>query len=392
VSEELRVSSSIGHWLDWRLGGFYTHESTTGVGTFNAADLNTGAIAGTFYGSDNTITFSEYAVFGDVTAHITDRFDVGLGGRESWNHQVFNEVDFGPAVGVFDGAPSPNTLPTERADGSAFTYQVTPRFKISPDVMVYARVASGYRIGGPNSDAFKPAYQGFGIPSNYAPDRTTNYEVGVKGDLFERQLSFDVAVYYIDWKNFQITVMKPFFLGTQEVIPSYTANAGNAKSEGIELSLTAHPMQGLTITAEGTYDDAVLTQNLPAASTAYGPKGDRLPYSMRVSGGFSVNQDIHLTNEWVGFLGGSVNYVGSRPYEFTSSATQSRVLFPGYTQLNLRAGARYDSWQTNLYVNNVADKRGIAGMLPGYGVGVTGGYYATIIQPRTVGLSISRTF
>jgi outer membrane receptor protein involved in Fe transport len=99
----------------------------------------------------------------------------------------------------------------------------------------------------------------------------------------------------------------------------------------------------------------------------------------------------------MGFVGASVNYVGSRPFEFTSAPAPGqpvspRIEFPSFTQLNLRAGAQHDSWRMNLYVNNVADRRGVVGINNQPALGLTGGYYATVIQPRTIGLNVVKTF
>jgi outer membrane receptor protein involved in Fe transport len=379
-SQELRVSSSIGHWLDWLGGAFYTHEASPD--TFQniyAADLTGSEVGSQFFASYSKITLTGYAVFGDFTVHITDRFDVQLGGRESWNRQAYASTDIGPLAAVLYGT-SPSVVPLVHSNSNAFTYLATPEFKLSPDLMVYARVASGYRIGGPNVNALP------GIPSSYEPDSTTDYELGVKGDLFEHRVTFDTAAYYIDWKKFQIGE------GTPEGL-FYEGNAGNAKSEGLEASVQTRPATGLTITAEASFSNAVLTQDMPPAVVAggtYGLAGDRLPYSIRWSGGLTLNQDIPLSGGWTGFFGGAVNYVGSRPAEFVSNSTAPRLEFPSYAAVNLRTGARYDSWLVNLYVNNVGDKRGIVSITQANGE--NGGYYTTIIQPRTVGLGILKTF
>ena len=66
--------------------------------------------------------------------------------------------------------------------------------------MAYARVASGYRPGGPN-------ISGIGVPAQYQPDKTKNYEMGLKGDMLGRTLSIDASVYYIDWSNIQVRLI-----------------------------------------------------------------------------------------------------------------------------------------------------------------------------------------
>src|SRR5262249_19322228 len=118
----------------------------------------------------------------------------------------------------------------------------------------------------------------------------------------------------------------------------------------------------------------------------------------KFSGGVTANQDIWLSNNWIGFVGGAVNYIGSRPEEFASgpppyTAQTQRAWLPAYTQINLRTGARYESWLVNLYVNNITDKRGLVGLFQyGHNYGNKGDALATVIQPRTVGLSVSRNF
>jgi iron complex outermembrane receptor protein len=398
-TEELRISSSMGHWLDWRLGGFYTHEEgVPNESGYFAANPITGAVVAPLYSiRDTTETFQEYAVFGDATVHIGDQFDIALGGRESWNKQADQTLAVGTTVYEFDNALPPEIGPYHEYSASAFTYEVAPRLKVTPDLMVYGRIASGYRVGGYNVLSGIPASGQ--IPAGYAPDKTTNFEIGIKSDLLDRRLSVDAAVYYIDWKNFQSAVIRSVPLaGGNGSIPGYfIVNGGNAKSEGAEFSIEARPLEGLTITAQGSYDDAVLTGNTPAGSTIYGVKGTQLPYSMRFSGGFTASQDIRLTNNWIGSLGGTYNYVGSRPYEFVGApapgqAPSPRTFFPAYRPLNLLAGARYDSLRVNLYVNNVTNARGILSFNGASSVGNVYENNSSVIQPRTIGLSISRSF
>jgi iron complex outermembrane receptor protein len=399
-TQEFRIGSTIGQWFDWRLGGFYTHEEgvPNASGIYSANPV-TGAVQSVLYaGTDPTETFWEYAFFGDATVHITDRFDIEMGGRESRNKQADQTFAYGPGVYLFDQVvpPKPDLGTYHEYSGNAFTYQLAPRFKITPDMMVYARVASGYRIGGYNVLNGLPVSGQ--IPAGYAPDKTTNYELGVKTNLFDRRLTLDAAVYYIDWKDFQTSVGKTVYLpaGATDFI-GYTVNAGNAKSEGVEMSLEAHPLEGLTITAQGSYDDAVLTQDLPDASTVYGVKGTQLPYSMRFSGGLTARQDIRLTNTWIGSVGGGFNYVGSRPFEFVGApgpgqAPSPRTIFPAYRTINLLAGARHDLLRVNIYVNNVTNARGILSFGGASSVGNPYEDVSSVIQPRTVGLSISRNF
>jgi len=385
LSQELRLSSALTKWLEWLIGGFYTHETSPNtMQQLFAANISTGALTGLLETAQlYPLTLSEEAVFADLTFHLTKRFDLQVGGRQAWNRILYESQFYGPAVPDILQQPSPFVQPTGRGNGSPFTYLVTPQLKISPDLQLYARIATGYRVGGPNIITTQS------IPAGYKPDKSTNYEIGIKGDLFERRLTFDAALYYINWKDLQINVG----YGNS----SFITNAGTAKSEGMELQAEAHPIEGLTLGVQGSLNNAVLTQDLPAAALlvgSYGLAGDRLPYSTRVSGGFTINQDVHLTGNWVGFAGGALNYVGPRPSEFPFAPPPAeRVWMPGYAQLNLRTGVRNEFWLVNLYVNNAAGRRGVVSYLNyPFILGYPAADFATVTQPRTVGLNVARTF
>jgi outer membrane receptor protein involved in Fe transport len=189
-------------------------------------DLETGTEAGRLANYYFPTTLTEWALFGDLTVNFSDRFSLQLGGRGSHNKQHYSEVDSGPLIPLFYGMPSPVVIPPQDTTGTAFTYLVTPQWKLSPDTMIYARFTSGYRLGGNNIEATVGQ-----IPPTYDPDKTTNYEVGIKGDLFDGRLSYDAAAYYTNWKNIQIYLYSPI------TFSGYNDNAGTARTQGLELSL-----------------------------------------------------------------------------------------------------------------------------------------------------------
>jgi iron complex outermembrane receptor protein len=375
-TQEIRLSSSAGPRFDWLVGGFYNHEDTDAATDILAANAATGASVGSVVHLTQPTTFAEYAAFADVTFHVTDRFDVQLGGRESENRQTSITSYEGIYASTFLGS-SPFIYPKLDTKENSFTYLLTPEFKISPDWMVYARLASGYRPGGPNAIAAI-----VNLPRHYDPDKTQNYEIGTKGNFLNHRVSFDASVYYIDWKDIQI------FVVDKSSGQGYNANGSRAKSQGIELSMESRPLTGLTISALVALNDAKLTQPFPPTSTASGQSGDRLPYSSKFSANVAFDEEVPLTGAVTGFLAGSLSYVGNRDGVFGSPLAPQRQVFPAYAQTDLRAGVRVDSWTVNLFANNIADKRGV---LTG-GLGTTFPYAFTYIQPRTLGLSASKTF
>jgi iron complex outermembrane recepter protein len=377
-SQEFRLAMPIGPRFDWLLGVFYTHEKSSVVSPIVAVNSADGAQAGVWLESDAPSTYTEYAAFTDLTVHFTERFDLQLGGRESRDEQSYYQVQSGPYVTMFLGVPSPFTQGPINTTENAFTYLITPSFKLSSDFMLYARLASGYRPGGPNVGGVV-----FHAPLSYAPDKTQNYEMGLKGDLLRHKLSLDASLYRIDWKDIQIVAFDP------TTGASYQVNGSRAKSDGLELSVNAMPLSGLTVSSWISWGLAKLTEPFPSSSSVYGNPGDRLPYSTRFSGRLSLQQDFPLTAATTGFVGASVSYVGDRFGEFASAfGPPQRQYYPSYAQTDLRAGAHFNDWLVNLYCNNVTDKRGV---LNG-GLNFFPPNAFNYIQPRTIGLSIVRTF
>jgi outer membrane receptor protein involved in Fe transport len=377
VTEEVRLAVPIGTRLQWLIGGFYAHEkAVTLIDSIDASNPATGQIVGAGYVvTGEGATFQERAAFTDLTVQITDEFDIQIGGRESFDALSVNASETsGPVVPVFYGAGTTVVFSSpEAAKTNAFTYLFTPRLKLSPDFMVYARIASGFRPGAGNEP-------GPGIPPIYHPDRTKNYEIGTKGDFLEHALAIDASVYHIDWKNIQISVEPPSQL-------TYETNGSAAKSEGAELSIEARPSDRVTLSGWTTYTHAVLTEAFPSGP-AYGVPGDRLPYTSRFSGHLAAHWEFPLMANVTGFVGAESTYIGDRQGNFPGKATSPRQDYPTFVRTDLLTGFRYGTWAGNLYLNNIADRRAVIsgglGQFPPYGF--------VYIQPRTVGISLARNF
>ena len=373
-TQEVRATIPLTDKLQWQVGGYYDYESNKGFQAIYATNLTTGVKAGLLETFDNPQSYREYAIFSNVTYAITDRFDAQIGGRFTKSSL---DLPQGGSAGILAN-PNPNFYGDIRADYDAFTYSFTPRYKLSDDLMVYARLASGYRPGGANVNFIvSPS-----IPKSYAPDKTYNYEFGLKGDLFEHLLTVDASLFYIDWRDVQLHLSVPPAFG-------YNGNGGTAKSEGVELSVTAHPTEGSSVSAWVTYDDAVINSP-PANASVYLYSGERLAYSSPWSGHVSIDQDFDLWADSKGFVGSEANLVGDRlgVFEGKNTTPGARQVFPAYTQVNLHAGVRYDSWTTTMYVNNLGDSRGL---LMG-GIGFAPPYGFVVIPPRTVGVTIAKSF
>ena len=147
-----------------------------------------------------------------------------------------------------------------------FTYSFAPKFKINDRMAIYARVAKGYRPGGPNVVAPGP-----GVPTTYESDSTLNYELGMKGENETGTFSFDAAVFHIDWDDIQLLAVIKAWASTR---------SRGADSDGVEASLQFRPIDALRLSLTGAYTDAKLTEELTCSRSA-GAKGIACPIRRR---------------------------------------------------------------------------------------------------------------
>ena len=137
-------------------------------------------------------------------------------------------MQFGSEIPIFDDGES---------DESVFTYSVSPRYEISDTTAVYARMAKGYRPGGPNAVPPLSPEELADFPLTYDADTLTSYELGLKSDI-GRRMSLDVAAYHLDWNNIQV-------LGTTPSGFSFNENGGGARVNGFEGTFTAATGPGI---------------------------------------------------------------------------------------------------------------------------------------------------
>jgi iron complex outermembrane receptor protein len=378
-TEEARVQLPITSKVDALVGGFFTHEVNHVWQSFLASDPHTGAVSGTTLFFSSPDTYIERAAFADLTFHITRRLDVQTGGRASYFTQKgesnFVEGALGPLVGLSSSA-APQITYDGAANESAYTYLVTPKFKVTRNLMAYMRLASGYRPGGISALLNRP----------FQPDKTTDYEIGLKASTWGGKLAFDASAYYIDWKNIQLA------LANAEGV-AFTGNASAAKSEGVELAARARPLRGLNLSGWVDFNEAVLTQGFPqfgpglnSGSAAYGVAGDPLPWASRFSAYLSADQAFTVSENLTGSVGADVSYQGKRLDVFTGTL-QRQDLSP-YAKVDAHAALEWSSWRVSVYVNNLTNRY----VLTSGGLGNTPPTVFNFLQPRTVGVSISRSF
>ena len=364
-TEEVRLTSASSQRFEWMVGFFYTDEDNDHQQIVHALDLQGNANAFdpfAIVGLPNKYT--EYALFGNATYKFNDRVHLTGGLRWAKNEQTFTQSFAIPLLGLVSGGPG-------ESEEDVFTFSISPQFNISRDAMVYARIASGYRPGGPNV-----ALPGF--PATVDSETVTSYEAGVKASFLDRVVSLDAAVYLLDWNDLQIG--QAFANGINGLV-----NAGTAKSKGFEAALSVYPLPGLTLGANFAYADSECTQTTPNCTD-----GDRLPNIPKASGALTANYDFPLSGTAEGHVGGAFRFVGDR----ISGAESAPDTIPvdGYSTLDLNGSVTFDNkWTVRAYVRNLFDTEGR--VTSNRADTVNPGFISTVpLQPRTIGLAAEVSF
>ena len=382
LTEEARIEGNFGRALTWRVGGFYTHEDllsatqVLGVNPTSFAPLP--SLFGTLSNATSPATYQEEAVFADGRWALTSALELSAGVRYAHNSQTSSTS----AVGLLISASAPTTPQVTSGNSSegVVTYQVSGKWTFAPDRMVYARIASGYRPGGPI--ALTPNQLAANVPSKYDSDRVTNYEIGTKGLYLDNRLSLDADLFWVDWSDIQLPTLIAGF--------NVLSNGGGAVSKGVEANLAYKATRELTLGLRTAYTDAHLTSD---ALVAGYKNGDPLPAVPHWDVSADADWRHPINDTLTGNLGFSVKYNSSRQTGQSQNALNPVRTLPGFTTVDLRAGLEWGKWAATVYVRNVGDERAYTngGFLKA-GASQTVPYQAIVIPPRTFGATISTSF
>jgi len=375
ISQEFRLASHENEKVDWLVGAYYNDEDgliyqnvhVVEPGTLNDID---------FFLGEGTIDskYKEYAAFANVTIKFTPSFDLTLGGRYSNNDQDVVQNADGPLFGVAEP-----TVTSSDSSEDVFTYSIAPKFKLNDRMAIYARVAKGFRPGGPNVIA-----PDAGAPTTYGSDSTLNYELGFKGENEARNVAWDVTAFHIDWEDIQLlAVVNGLGINT---------NAGTATSDGVEASLMFRPVDQLKLSLTGAYTDAKLTEDADPILVG-GRDGDRLPYTPKTS--YSANADYEwpLADGRSAYLGASFSHLDDVPAAFSAAYVAEfggQRYLPAYDMVDLRAGWDFGKVTVELFGRNLTNDEGktsdAGGNTP------NGAISTGVIRPRSYGMTVTAEF
>ncbi|MXP26714.1 TonB-dependent receptor [Altererythrobacter indicus] len=321
------------------------------ISTINAVDVLT---------KPSNVGSRSQALFGQIKYELTDSLRLTGGIRATWD-QVYNQniqlVCSGGTVtrakANVESCPVAQIAFTDdtnrdKATFSKVNWKLGAEYDLTPDVLGYASVSTGYRSGGLEASTNPEGFTG------YNPETVTNYEAGLRADLLDRRLFVGLTGYWMDYNDLQVSsvIVDPL----QGPVP-VTTNAAKARIRGVELETTFRPTSQDRFTAYVSFLDTEFRSypdgqdSLHSADTMYNilapaifgyatiPSatadftGNRLANAPKWSGRFSYAHDFYLFN---GVLTPSVDfYVQSSNYGDVANYRQSRNDSYTKTDLNL---------------------------------------------------------
>jgi iron complex outermembrane recepter protein len=368
-TQELRVASPTGQFLEYVVGGFYYRakadrvftrvttqclSSTLPVDATGLAPCT--AAASTFRVTTGTSTFGSvfenYAAFGQATANITEGFRIIAGLRYTRDElsgylgRVSSQTIAVPGINpafTFAGSTSKSNL-----SGKAGL-----QVDIADTSMAYATYSRGYK--GPAYNIF--FNMGATAVDPIAAETADAYEIGLKNTFLDGRLILNLAGYYAKYFNYQAN--NPDLVAG--VVVTRLTNAGTVSTRGFELDMLARPTRNLSINIGLAYNDAkVDVFRLPPGGNPANvvPSGTSLPQAPEWKANFGADYSWEITDSFKAYVGGDVALVSDQISQLDPSLTvRNATTIDGYVLANLNVGVGDvdDRYRLTFSVKNLFD-------------------------------------
>ncbi|MGE4430435.1 MAG: TonB-dependent receptor [Sphingobium sp.] len=386
-SQEVQLTSQSGSMIDWIIGAYYFRDNTAFDTTIDVGPM---VISN---GLQKVLTES-YAAFGQATWHISPALSFIVGGRYSHDSKAVDSL----ASPNPDTATLPVTPYHDDRSWSKFTPSATLQYDFG-DTLLYGKFARGYKSGG-----FNYPVQDQPVLS---PEVLDMYEIGLKGNFFDRAVRTTLSAYYYDYGDLQVTRAAAAGVG---VIVT-TENAANAELYGVDADISWSVTPALTLTGalswqHSQYKDYLANAKvyravLPGGTGAgmvdvgFDADGHRLLRAPEFSAYAAANYDIAVGDGTIPITL-SYAYKGSYDFDFiydppgaTQTGTTRALRQKAYSLVNGRIGYQpgSDTWSVSAWVNNLFNENYFDDVV-GAGVGIRGSYGA----PRTYGVEFQFNF
>jgi len=365
-TQELLLTSKPGGSLSWTAGAFYFRNRDT----YDGVRLSVGgAPFFTYAGSSSTVT--SIAGYLDVTYEIMDRLFLTGGAR--YSHDKFGKAEqFNVVLGTFNPDPITNDRVTPR---------VVLRYELSNESSVYASFTRGYKA------ALIDLARETG-PAQVDPESLDAFEAGFK--YATRGLSFNLATWYYDYKDLQVSSYLPTSTGGNL---ARIDNAATARIYGVEGDLRYQVSDAFTIGASAAYVNAKYKRFPESNRFVFDASGTLVPQVPFDSSGLQMQRAPKFTASAdaryeFDVAGGRLGFAGN--YYYTSKVyfdAAQQFYQDGYGLVGVRADWTDPSEQLTLAVfgDNVTGTKYLRQFN-------TGGFGAGWGSPATWGVSLRYSY
>ena len=365
-SQELRANYK-SERLNWVGGLYFLHENLVqnqpifillGGDTVFGAPGALDGVAFQAFDVNRQVT-NAYAIYSQADYALTDKLKLVAGGRYTRETKSFaynGTVQFQQGGQGNFGPPTPTANSRQNLSDGAFSWRVGLNYNLTPDVLAYASIATGFKSGDFNGSFLSLAPEEIARQLQpVAPEKVTAYEVGLKGVFLDRRLIVDVAAFYNNYRNLQVFELVPPVL--QGGLPvNVLDNAQKAHTEGFDIQLIAKPTTGLTLSAQVGILDTKLDTFLASKSTVQTDySGNQLPLSPHASAAFIADYKLPLGANAID-LQFSATY---KSHQFFDVSNDRYTTQDGYWLENARIAyqLKNDHWEIAGYVRNLSGKQ-----------------------------------
>ena len=403
IAQEFRLVSSSDSAFEWVAGLYYVNQDFSvdevqtmpGLMDYIANDPFTFALvvppSDITYPAEREWTFQDLAVFGELTYHISDTWQITGGVRvfEQKFDQLFvfhapfcPSFYYQPAVCGDPGGDGITTTTRLEDDISDQIFKFNTSIDVGDNSKVYFTWSEGFRHGGANAVPTQgPWPEAPGVYVEYVPDVATNVEAGIKGTTPSGNMSYTLAAFRIDWDQTQFDTF------TETYSYSAVVNGTDAVATGFELEVAGALTDSWTYNFGINYTKSEWDKDGFVGSSPI-LKGAQLPGVPKEMGTFSTDY------YWPVSMGDA--YVHLNAFYRGSSQTSPNDSWGNYEKLdgfsiiNVAVGLQTDAWEARVFVDNISDELGITG---GELEGAYLNYaYHFVQRPRTAGVQLRYKF
>lgn len=358
---------------------------------------------------DNTmrslLTVDYFAAFGNVEWKLSDKVNVFAGARILTEEQEL----------TYEGGMENVPFFTATTDDDAIIGRAGAQYFVNDDVMFYGSVATGYKgKGWDNGIGSSRAF----IEDNFPikAEKPTQFELGVKGDFFDNMLRTNLTLFRVDVRDYQDSSEVPDSSNPSGRVRRLQS-AGDVRSEGAELEITALITEDFKISGFFAYADVFFTTDTYTGCSALSEsqgicqdlnfltsdgttttarlanrKDQQLPNSVKLSYNLSATYNYDLPGEYYGFARVDYRWQDDQDFAF-NDPTQRRDDF-GVANLSLNVTSPDDEWSLTFFINNLFDQEYTERTTISHFGGYAGGSSATIPRDykRYMGASLNINF